>query len=48
MYHEAGGEGDARYSSGIHWCARTQENFGPDGQPVEKAECCAGRKCYLG
>ena len=30
------------------WCTRTHENFGPDGQPVSKQECCAGRACYGG
>ncbi len=35
-------------ASGIYWCSRTQENFGPDGETVGKTECCAGRCCYVG
>ena len=48
MYHEAGGEGDEQFASGIYWCAQTQENFGPDGQAADKTGCCTGRQCYLG
>jgi len=46
MYY-AYGEPDDEYSSGVFWCAKTQEGFGPDGQPVSKLECCNGRSCYI-
>ena len=48
MYHQADWQKEDAFSSGIHWCAKTQENFGPDGQAVEKSACCAGRNCYVG
>ncbi|MEW6159914.1 MAG: hypothetical protein AB1813_20985 [Verrucomicrobiota bacterium] len=47
MYYEPYGAGDDQYSSGIYWCMKTQENFGPDGQPVSKNDCCPGRTCYI-
>ena len=46
MYYH-GNPGDA-FASGAYWCSRTQENFGPDGEPAGKTECCAGRSCYVG
>jgi len=42
MYY--GGEDD----DGVFWCAKTEENVGPDGQPAGKTECCNGRSCYVG
>jgi hypothetical protein len=27
------------------WCACTQKNFGPDGEPVTAELCAAGRDC---
>jgi hypothetical protein len=42
------GQQEDEFSSGVFWCSRTHENFGPDGEPVSKAECCAGRPCYVG
>ena len=48
MYHQSPGQPEDESSSGIYWCGKTQENFGPDGQPVSKSECCAGRACYVG
>ena len=48
MYHEAPGHEDDQFSSGIYWCLKTQEGFGPDGEPAGRAECCAGRACYVG
>jgi len=48
MYYEGTGQEDEAYSSGLYWCARTQEACGPDGQPAGKMECCAGRNCYVG
>lgn len=45
MYYQ--GEDDS-FASGLYWCARTQEAFGPDGQPAGKMDCCAGRSCYVG
>ena len=48
MYYQSPGqEEDELFSSGLYWCIRTYEGFGPDGQPVGKTECCAGRSCYI-
>ena len=46
MYYH--GQEEDGFSSGIFWCSKTQEGFGPDGQPTGKTECCAGRTCYVG
>jgi hypothetical protein len=46
MYHQALGQEDDQCSSGLFWCTRTHETFGPDGQPVSKHECCTGRGCF--
>jgi hypothetical protein len=46
MYYQGAQEDE--YASGVHWCAKTQEGFGPDGEPAGKMECCAGRSCYVG
>jgi hypothetical protein len=43
-----GGEDEDEFASGLYWCSRTQENLGPDGQPAEKKQCCAGRSCFVG
>jgi len=48
MYYPGYAQEDDECSSGVFWCGKTQENFGPDGQPVSKAGCCAGRGCYVG
>ena len=48
MYYQSLDQEEDQFSSGIYWCNQTQENFGPDGQPCGKMECCAGRECYLG
>jgi hypothetical protein len=47
MYYQSYGQEDDEFSSGIFWCGRTQENFGPDGEPCGKQHCCSGRSCYL-
>ena len=44
MYYQ--GEEEDEFASGIYWCQRTRESFGPDGQPCAKKECCEGRSCY--
>lgn len=46
MYHQAPGQEDDQFCSGLYWCCRTHESFGPDGQPVSKADCCNGRPCF--
>lgn len=46
MYYQALGQEDDQFSSGLYWCGRTQETFGPDGQPVSKGDCCNGRPCF--
>jgi len=48
MYYQDYGQADDEFSSGIYWCGKTQENFGPDGEPCSKGECCSGRACYAG
>jgi len=45
MYYQAPEEDE--YASGIFWCGKTHESFGPDGEPVSKKQCCEGRSCYL-
>ena len=47
MYHQPAGQAEDEFSSGLYWCNRTCENFGPDGQAVGKSECCTGRSCYV-
>ena len=47
FYEQPGDEADDESVSGVFWCARTQEAFGPDGEPAEKDECQCGRSCYL-
>jgi hypothetical protein len=38
---------DDSFASGLHWCGRTQESFGPDGAPADAESCHRGRGCYL-
>jgi hypothetical protein len=47
MYHSPPGQEEDPFSSGIYWCAKTQDAFGPDGLPAGKSECCTGRSCYI-
>jgi len=47
MFHQDYGQAEDEFSSGIYWCGKTQENFGPDGQSCGKCECCPDRACYL-
>ena len=47
MYYQSYGAPDDDFSSGIYWCGRTQENFGPDGEPCSKGDCGAKRTCYI-
>lgn len=37
---------DDAFASGQYWCTRTQECFGPDGEPCDRQHCCEGRGCY--
>ena len=48
FYEQPGEESDDMYASGVFWCAKTQEAFGPDGEAAEKGECQCGRSCYAG
>jgi hypothetical protein len=48
MYYQDYGAPDDEFSSGIFWCGKTQENFGPDGHPCSKGDCSGERTCYLG
>ncbi len=46
MYYQSDQtEGDA-FSGGVFWCTKTHETFGPDGEPVDRTECKAGRVCF--
>jgi len=47
MHYQTPGQEDDEFSSGIHWCAKTQEAFGPDNEAAGKRECCIGRGCYV-
>ena len=47
MHYQNPGQQDDEFSSGVHWCAKTQEAFGPDNEAAGKTECCAGRSCYV-
>jgi hypothetical protein len=47
MYYQSPGEEDDEFASGVYWCGKTQEGFGPDGQPASKSDCCNGRPCYI-
>lgn len=48
MYYESPGQEEDAFAGGAYWCLKTHEAFGPDGQPAEKKECCAGRSCFVG
>ena len=48
MFYQDHGQEEDEFSSGVFWCGKTQENFGPDGQPASKSDCCTGRACYVG
>ena len=48
MFHQPPGQEDDEFSSGIYWCGKTQENFGPDGEPTGRLECAPGRPCFAG
>jgi len=47
MYYQAPEQEDDEFSSGVYWCGKTQETFGPDGEPCGKSECCSGRACWV-
>lgn len=47
MYYQEYGAADDEFSSGVYWCGKTQENFGPDGQPCSRGDCSGERTCYL-
>jgi hypothetical protein len=46
MYYQAFGQEDDAFASGIYWCLRTHESYGPDGEPAGRKECCDGRDCF--
>lgn len=48
FYEQPEEEANDAFASDAFWCAKTQEAFGPDGEPAEKAECQCGRSCYAG
>jgi hypothetical protein len=46
MYYQPLGQQEDEFSSGLYWCNKTHESFGPDGESVTKKQCCAGRSCF--
>ena len=46
MFYQNASEETDEFSSGVFWCLKTHEGFGPDGQTVGKSECCQGRSCF--
>lgn len=46
MYYKAEPFAEDEFSSGIYWCAQTQDAIGPDNQPVDSEDCDLGRECY--
>ena len=46
MYYQDLGAAEDEFSSGIYWCGKTQEAFGPDGQSCSKCDCGPERACY--
>lgn len=48
MYYETVEQDNDPCASGIYWCTKTHEGFGPDGKSVCKSDCCATRSCYVG
>ena len=46
MFYEPYGAPEDQFSSGVYWCGKTQEPFGPDGEPCGKSECCGQRSCF--
>ncbi|MBI2426056.1 MAG: hypothetical protein HYV27_24745 [Candidatus Hydrogenedentes bacterium] len=46
MYHERYGKAEDACSSGVYWCNKTYDNFGPDGGEVSQEECFPGRECF--
>jgi hypothetical protein len=48
MFYENPGQGEAACASEQYWCLQTHENYGPDGKPVGKTECCHSRGCFVG
>ena len=48
FYEQPGDQPNEAFASGVYWCAKTHEAFGPDGEAAEKSECQGGRACYVG
>ena len=47
MYYAPDAQQEDEFSSGLYWCLKTQESFGPDGEPAGRRDCCQGRACFL-
>ena len=47
MFYATAAQEEDEFSSGIYWCLKTHEGFGPDGEPVGRSACCEGRGCFL-
>ena len=48
MFYQPYGAPDDPFSSGVYWCGKTLENYGPDGEPCSREQCCGQRTCFLG
>ena len=46
MFYQNAAQED-EFCSGVYWCTKTHEGFGPDGEPAGKVQCCASRPCYI-
>ena len=46
MYYQGLNPEEDAFSSGVYWCSKTYEAFGPDGESADRTECCPGRSCY--
>ena len=46
MYHSDAPHVEDQFHSGIYWCNHTSDGLGPNGDGVDREDCCAGRDCY--
>lgn len=47
MYYQPYAAPEDEFSSGVYWCGKTLENYGPDGEPCSRGQCRAQRACFL-
>ncbi len=46
MFYDSDTADDEAYSSGLFWCAHTENCLGPDGQACGDEECGGDRGCH--